>query len=289
MAAKLIMEMNDQAGEDNNASIFVLADPAIALRLAADMLPAMKFKKKTLLKIQAAEAEAKKLVKDPGMKLTIVKKFLRLRLNLQHRGSEVVKFLPQPPCEVRPSKIHGHGVFAVQDIPAFTYLTMYPCDGFGFTSMDGEAFMGWWGATPKDDVSYRQNIRHKGMTKLTTLTSLHITGNPQLKDDPHFIGHMINDGATCRRKETMAIYQHMSLMKANAVFDPFLNALFSYKIIRAGEEVLTSYGPEYWMHVLNVESCSWTDFDRPAMETSDDSDDEIILVKGPISMMNEMD
>jgi len=287
MAAKLIKEMNKQAVADKNASIFMLADPAIALRLAADMLPAMEFKKKSLLKIQAAEAEAKKLVNNPGQKLTLVNNSLCLRLNLQHRGSEVVKFLPEPPCEVRPSKIHGHGVFALQDIPAFTYLTMYPCDGFAFTSMDGEAFMGWFGATPKDDVSYRQNFRIKGLTNLTTLNSLHITGNPQLKDDPHFIGHMINDGATCRRRETMAIYEDMSVMKANAVFDPFLNALFSYKIIRAGEEVLLSYGLEYWMHVLNVESLSWTDCGFPEMETSDDSDDEIILVKGPI--LSQMD
>ena len=147
--------------------------------------------------------------------------------------------------------------------------------------------MGWYGATPAEDVSYRQNVRLKGMTSLATLTNMHITGNPQLKDDPHFIGHMINDGAACKRKETLATYHQMSLMKANAAFDPFLNAVFSYKTIRAGEEVLTSYGPVYWMHILNVENRSWTDLGRPQMDISDDSDDEIILVKGP--MMSEMD
>ena len=45
-----------------------------------------------------------------------------------------------------------------------------------------------------------------------------------------------------------------------------------------------TYGPEYWAHVLNVENASWTDLGRPHM---DDSDDEIILVKGP--MMSKMD
>ena len=284
-------KINKQACEDNNVSMFMLAElinPAIALRLAADMLPAMEFKKKTLLKIQADEAKDKKLVKqNRDLKLTLLKQSLHLRLNLQHRGSEVVKFLPEPPCQVWPSKIHGHGVFAVRDIPAFTYITMYPCDGVAFTTVDSETYMGWYGATPTDDVSYRQNVRLKGMTTLATLTNMHITGNPQLKDDPHFIGHMINDGATCRREEAVAIYLKMSQMKSNAAFDPFLNAIISYTIIRAGEEVLLTYGPEYWAHVLNVENASWKDLGRPHMDNSDDSDDEIILVKGP--MIGKMD
>ena len=46
-----------------------------------------------------------------------------------HRCSNLRKYLPDPVCEVRPSRIHGLGVFATRDIEAFSYVTMYPCDG----------------------------------------------------------------------------------------------------------------------------------------------------------------
>jgi hypothetical protein len=139
------------------------------------------------------------------------------------------------------------GVFATRDIPAYSYLTMYPCDGvaiqpWDLRHTDIEICLGWEFGSAATKVAYSQLLTPPPRT-----SNLAIIGNPELKDDAHFLAHLINDSVVCKRAEAGMIYNATSMMKMNSVYDPVFRAQFSTKDIKAGEEVLTSYGAEYWL------------------------------------------
>jgi hypothetical protein len=170
------------------------------------------------------------------------------------RSSNIVNFLPKPPVEARPSPIHGTGVFAVRDIPAFSYLTIYPCDGVLWQSSDWThdegmrrkmITCGHRADTHQKSLSFRQLLPEPPGTG-----NLIIEGNPALVNDPHFLAHMINDGAQCKRPEAVALYEAVSAHKMNSAFCPILGAHFSLRDIKAGDEILTFYGPEYWLDLM---------------------------------------
>ena len=170
------------------------------------------------------------------------------------RGSAIVNFLPKPPVEARPSPIHGTGVFAVRDIPAFSYLTIYPCDGVLWQSSDWSQDEEMWkmmitsghrADTHQKSLAYRQLLPDPPGTG-----NLIIEGNPALVNNPHFLAHMINDGAQCKRPEAVALYEAVSGHKMNSAFCPIVGAHFSVRDIKADDEILTFYGPEYWLDLM---------------------------------------
>ena len=52
-------------------------------------------------------------------------------------------WIREPKCEVRPSKRHGLGLFATQDIKVWEVITLYPADGARLWLPDGRR--GWGG------------------------------------------------------------------------------------------------------------------------------------------------
>ena len=202
------------------------------------------------------------LMKDPIMSKSITSKsqhnfYVAATQNvlLAHdRGSDIVNFLPRSPVEARPSPIHGTGVFAVRDIQAFSYLTLYPCDGLLWQSSDWShdeemcrsmITCGHRADTHEKSISYRQLLLEPPGTG-----SLIIEGDPALVNDPHFLAHMINDGAQCKRPEAAALYNTVSRNKMNCAFCPVLGAHFSIRDIKAGDELLTTYGLDYWLDLM---------------------------------------
>ena len=154
----------------------------------------------------------------------------------------------------RPSPIPGTGVFAVRDIPAFSYLTIYPCDGLLWQPSDWShdeemcrsmITCGHRADTHEKSLSYRQLLFEPPGTG-----SLIIEGNPELVCNSHFLAHMINDGAQCKRPEAAALYKTVSMRKMNSAFCPVLGAHFSVRDIKAGDELLTFYGLDYWLELL---------------------------------------
>lgn len=175
------------------------------------------------------------------------------RLMLRHRGSAIVKTLPEPRCKVQSSHIHGNGLFATKDIPKGSYITMYPCDGFEWQPVEWARSpdmcsatyrTGWSGDNELVNASYAQSaVPPKGVSRLAIL------GNPQLDSDQHFAAHLINDAATCRRPEAEKTYLAVSRARANSYYDGDLHAQISCQDIKAGEEILTSYGAGYWRNI----------------------------------------
>ena len=167
-----------------------------------------------------------------------------------NRLSDLQKYLPDPVCEVRPSSIHGLGVFATRNVEAFRYLTVYPCDGASWHPVIGRFKMGDNGMC----FGWPQNVsfleRHSYQQEIVPpagARAMAIYGDPLLHDNPHFVGHMINDGATCKSPERVEIYDTISNAKANCMFISSFGVIISLKPIKAGEELLTSYGSTYWL------------------------------------------
>ena len=162
------------------------------------------------------------------------------------RCSGIARILPEAPCEARPSKIHGMGVFATRDIEPYTFITMYPCDGIGCILEGMGGYHAWnYGWCPEDNAfrsRYSQELPGPPGT-----WQVDVVGNPDLHDDPHFLGHMINDAAVCKKASHIGVYRAVVQKKSNCMFSPDLCAHFSIKAIAAGEEILSCYGADYWL------------------------------------------
>ena len=171
-----------------------------------------------------------------------------------HRGSEGVALLPDPPCEIRPSLTHGMGVFATRDITAGSYITMYPADGVSWQPSDhkgsSQHFLanGWKGSSALQRNMYRQELEPIPGTR-----ALAIMGNPAITNDRHFLGHMVNDGACCKRNDAAQIYKTVSAAKANSEMCGDILAVIANRNIKAGEEILTSYGVDYWLSMNRLQ------------------------------------
>ena len=148
------------------------------------------------------------------------------------RDSAIVNFLPKPPVEVRPSPIHGTGVFAVRDIAAFSYLTIYPCDGLLWQSsdwvQDEEKCRSLIGCGYHADTHEKSISNSQLLPEPPGTGSLIIEGSPALVSNSHFLAHMINDGAQCKRPEATTLYMTVSTRKMNSAFCPVLGAHFPF-------------------------------------------------------------
>ena len=231
----------------------MLGGEDVTKRLYEDMKPSRRW----LQTRDPTECDAREYIPEPGQMLLKHAKVHRPiveHLMAFHRGSNITKVLPEPPCEARPSKLHGMGVFATHDIPAYSYLTMYPCDGIRWQPKE-------WLDTPQladsmygtglnlettvDTISYSQLLPAPAKSG-----NLAIIGNPEMFGDAHFLAHIINDGAMCKRPEAASVYLATSEKKMNSAYDPTMMAQFSIKDIKAGEAVLNSYGVAYWLDLI---------------------------------------
>ena len=77
-----------------------------------------------------------------------------------------------------------------------------------------------------------------------------IVAMPELDGDPSYLGHFANDGAVAPLCESeLAAYVIESADKANAVHQECQGChmvTVATKDIKTGNEVLVTYGPEYW-------------------------------------------
>lgn len=157
---------------------------------------------------------------------------------------------PAPVCECRSSPVHGYGVFATVNILQGCFITWYPADGFvwiplrakecskAFTD-DGDSLVD---ATRLHIISsYTQAIY---LPIHSTEYNLNIFGDPEKRDDPLFIGHMINDGGMIGRG--VQEYNKTSNDAMNCVYDALEDCIVATRNIAAGEELFHHYGSAYW-------------------------------------------
>lgn len=181
-------------------------------------------------------------------------------------------------CEVRPSLIPdaGMGVFAKVDIEEGDIVTCYPGDvviAMPDTGKDVDVHTAYgpdcatiYGAhVPRsmhadvispDDMDYALNINRRyavvGLQALIDAADTNIV-------DGSYLGHMINDGAKIRGlgsfdlRFTVPAYIEETAAASNMIFsnvDGLHAVIKASRPVRAGEECLISYGPQYWISRL---------------------------------------
>ena len=149
--------------------------------------------------------------------------------------------------QVKPSNIHGNGVFATKDIKIGELITFYPgniveCYPNKDRFKDGHYTLNYRGLNniKRGDNNYAFDVSDEYT----------IFGDKDFKTDPNYMGHLINDGAKSNLDpESIPIYIKISTQMANCDFHKIKDlhvAIIATKNINKGEELLITYGPSYW-------------------------------------------
>ena len=158
-------------------------------------------------------------------------------------------------CCVQSSEIHGDGLFATRSIEPGELVTFYPADAllvWEDGNRAGSDMMIFFGAhIPQEDRDAadiaNERVRHYELYSSPRISAV---GDPSRRDDPSYLGHFANDGATCASPAEVAEYQRASSVAANVeaiLLEGCHFALRAVRPIAAGDEVLRSYGEGYWL------------------------------------------
>ena len=152
--------------------------------------------------------------------------------------------------EVKESK-YGRGVFATQDIPAFTLLTLYPIHLHLTRLGDGSAEIcgndGEW----SEDYS------------LNTKDGKRAFWGDKNKTHPAFSGHLFNDfcsftedfkkGYDDAELSIKYILHAKQYQTAHFKFFKHLVGVETHKSVKKGEEIFVAYSPVYWLETATQE------------------------------------
>lgn len=169
--------------------------------------------------------------------------------------------------EAAPSTRHGTGLFACENMDKHTVASLYPVHCVGnekecITASDDNAahFQSTYmhllsSVMQRDDPtsSYKLDLSHKSL-KDAGLGSLWVDANPALSPVPGWMAHLANDAAMTSggtEREILDYYQSCG-REANAVLVPFgdappLMAIMTTRAVAADEELLLTYGHDYWL------------------------------------------
>jgi SET domain-containing protein len=163
----------------------------------------------------------------------VIKNYAGVEKLLSHDKRTVKNYV-----ETRPSKVHGNGVFATEDIPAYTVVTMYPADFVYKPLPDGTA-----DASGEDFQDYHlYGVEHNN-------SDLVLCGNPAIKN-PMFLGHLINDSSFIDGIDAKQLikYTLSAIHNTNCAFDSLNHVMTirTTKDIKKGKELFVCYGLDYW-------------------------------------------
>lgn len=156
--------------------------------------------------------------------------------------------------EVKRSPYHGRGVFATQHIKKDEIITMYPCHVLRIThdpDIDGHVKTDVIasGLFQKRFPPSELEAEFLGDYAFVVDSRLEAVGHPKLDRDANYSGHLINDGAKLEEDGDEEAYIKASTELANCMFlhiEKSMVTVCATSNIQAGEEVLTTYSPEYW-------------------------------------------
>ena len=163
---------------------------------------------------------------------------------------------------IKPSKIHGNGVFALNNIKKDELITIYPAhylivrpNGYNKCKEAGTVhFILKSDIVEDNELNINDDIKIDYTFHINDYYS--ICGDPRLTDDCNFVGHMINDGIKGHSTEDDIntldnnIYNNITGLKNNSRFkiiDDYCVAIVSTRDITKDEEILIGYNYAYWV------------------------------------------
>ena len=242
--------------------------PTTTLRPLSTALAA----KRRLADIKSSKISRKKKPRKAATAAEATSKALELGLKVMDQFQRP-EFLAQPMFErlgddVReatagPSPTAGTGLFAARDLPAGTLVALYPAHAIGrgeqnvFYDTNRDYFKK---QTSSGSLRpYRQNVLGDrslfGVANDQIEDPFFIDANPEQPLVDGWTAHLVNDAVMCDAgdEESVVRYYEASLARRNCLIVPVGPApLMGYATTRdveAGEELLTTYGAEYWVEV----------------------------------------
>ena len=162
-----------------------------------------------------------------------------------------------PLVEARPSRLQGAGtgLFAARDLAEGTIVALYPCDALGVDDhgaglvdlLASRRDLEYFEAQSRPE--YRLYLRHEGCDGWS------VDANPTRPVRHGWEAHLVNDAAVCRdddaTPEAIERYLEASVAALNVALVPFgaapLCACVTCAPVAANTELLTSYGPSFWL------------------------------------------
>ena len=170
--------------------------------------------------------------------------------------------------DLKKSNIHGFGCFAKTKIFKGELITFFPADvieykpdgdkiinnkkTYIFSSMRFEKTNG----KVKHNEFNRKKYRDLNYSyQIDEFYKIYSTS--YFNSDPNYLGHFINDGAKSNSSnKSNDIYNKISDLKSNCKYYNFENnlhiAIISTRDIEIGEELLITYGCNYWYRFNNI-------------------------------------
>jgi hypothetical protein len=143
--------------------------------------------------------------------------------------------------------VEGVGVFATREISKGELITCYPGDALIYQPTDGIIFGEHVPETMADPESCFGEWIDYGLAEDDEYA---LIGIPLLDDDAAYLGHFCNDGACLLEGWNTSQYSVASNQMLNAKHIDVAGlhtATVATRPIRRDEEVLVSYGKEYWL------------------------------------------
>ena len=242
--------------------------PTTTLRPLSTALAA----KRRLADIKSSKISRKKKPRKAATAAEATSKALELGLKVMDQFQRP-EFLAKPMFErlgeivnattAGPSPTAGTGLFAARDLPAGTLVALYPAHAIGrgeqnvFYDTNRDYFKK---QTSSGSLRpYRQSVLGDrslfGVANDQIEDPFFIDANPEQALVDGWTAHLVNDGAVCAagEEESVVGYYGASLARRNCLIVPVGPApLMGYATTRdveAGEELLTTYGAEYWVEV----------------------------------------
>ena len=242
--------------------------PTTTLRPLSTALAA----KRRLADIKSSKISRKKKPRKAATAAEATSKALELGLKVMDQFQRP-EFLAKPMFErlgeivnattAGPSPTAGTGLFAARDLPAGTLVALYPAHAIGrgeqnvFYDTNRDYFKK---QTSSGSLRpYRQNVLGDrslfGVANDQIEDPFFIDANPEQALVDGWTAHLVNDGAMCDAgdEDSVVRYYKASLAHRNCLIVPVGPApLMGYATTRdveAGEELLTTYGAEYWVEV----------------------------------------
>ena len=136
---------------------------------------------------------------------------------------------------VKQSNIEGLGVFAKNDIQCGEIVTIYPSDIVRLPNGNNL----YYEFTSDRNVTFHEKYAYKTEYAI-------IAGDNTCIDDMNLVGHIVNDG--CCTDGTQKSNNEYHTNNNNCIYYPYhmFILIVAYKNISKDEELLVSYGLDYW-------------------------------------------
>ena len=254
------------------AAMLIALNGALVPKTHLRPLPTALAAKRRLADIKSSKISRKKKPRKAATAAESTSKALELGLKVMDQFQRP-EFLAKPMFDrlgeivnattAGPSPTAGTGLFAARDLPAGTLVALYPAHAIGrgeqnvFYDTNRDYFKK---QTSSGSLRpYRQSVLGDrslfGVANDQIEDPFFIDANPEQPLVDGWTAHLVNDGAMCDAgdEDSVVRYYKASLARRNCLIVPVGPApLMGYATTRdveAGEELLTTYGAEYWVEV----------------------------------------